>query len=393
MGTTDSEYQPSGFEERSGQCPVCNATTLFRKRTGNPWFCTVCGTRFGEGVASAQPVAAPPGPVAPAFGATGSKASGDYEPPTVGQAIQQRGSNHVKRLVLAAIAIVVVAGAGILFASGDTSAQCGPFFAPCSITVNNHGFWPVRIDTSNVSVDNNPVRVTGSGLAWPFGSASVVLYDQSGAALHTMKTLHFSTGPVFGPETAQDMSMQSANPTPTEEATTVPVDVPVTDTAQPDLTATALAFDGPQPIDTPAPAPTQAADLLYLQDGGVHICNRVDLAIGAVQCGEGTDISEVERLNDGDAALTWPIEMGGTKAATLQVLMHNTGGWQVIASAAPNPDTDIGAGASNATESIQALFNDASIPSICDEYYLIRAVNADNHRFGQAAIRIDCSSG
>src|SRR5947209_1761123 len=36
--------QPTGFDERTGLCPICQAPTVFRRRAGNPWFCTVCGT-------------------------------------------------------------------------------------------------------------------------------------------------------------------------------------------------------------------------------------------------------------------------------------------------------------------------------------------------------------
>jgi ribosomal protein L37AE/L43A len=48
MATQGSDTQPRGFEEITGQCPTCNAPTLFRRRIGNPWFCTVCGAHVEE---------------------------------------------------------------------------------------------------------------------------------------------------------------------------------------------------------------------------------------------------------------------------------------------------------------------------------------------------------
>jgi len=338
-------------------CEVCERKTAFRSHLGGPWFCTICGTRDDE----VSPNSPEEAGVAAAAGG-GDVAGASYPP--------ERARRGRPRGWVLPLAIIVAAAAAFLTASADTSAQCGPFYAPCSITVNNHGVWPERIDANSVVVDGTPVQTSGSGIAWPFGSASVTLYDAAGTGLHTMKHVQFSVGPALLPPTAQDMTMGSASgpdATPTDTAGTA----------------------GSSASDTPAPSPTpNPADL---QQGDVHVCLFTHYDAGAVNC--ISDDSAVPLTGMDKAQITWPPSKGGSPAATIQVLQKDgTGTWQVVASASPDPSAAVGSDGANASETVQTLFypSGANVNTACNAAYMIRVVNADNHQFGQAPLVTSC---
>ncbi len=130
-----------------------------------------------------------------------------------------------------ALALVSVVGLFIIVyiigqatASASVSARCEPFLAPqCSLTIVNNSFWPEHIDIGSIMVNGQPARSRGSGIAWPFGSGSIVLYDRNGTALRTMHTIAFREGPVLGPSRfAQSITLQSSTPAANDHGTTGP---------------------------------------------------------------------------------------------------------------------------------------------------------------------------
>ena len=119
---------------------------------------------------------------------------------------------------------VIVYTIGQATASASVSARCEPFLAPsCRLTIANHSFWPEQIDLGSIMVNGQPARSIGSGIAWPFGSGSMVLYDRNGPALRTMHTIAFREGPVLGPSRfAQSITLQASTPAANEHDTTRP---------------------------------------------------------------------------------------------------------------------------------------------------------------------------
>lgn len=108
--------------------------------------------------------------------------------------------------VVTLVALVVLSLVGQSLANADTYVSCGPLLAQCRITVNNNSFWPQRIDTGSIMVDGNPAQSTGGGIAWPFGSTTVLLFGQDGGGLTTLKTVALKIGPLLEQSTEESMT-------------------------------------------------------------------------------------------------------------------------------------------------------------------------------------------
>lgn len=322
-------------------CDACGKDTPFRVASNGEWFCTVCGTRYAPTQADQAPAPAQTTRDRPRY--TGPDHAG-----------RQRSS--WKPIVLGLIALVVIYGAGQVFSSAGTSASCGPFLAQCSITLTNNSFWPERIDAGSIVVDGKQAQASGSGIAWPFGSGTVLLYGADGRGLTTMNTVSFKAGPVLGIETASDMTMQSANPGADSQPTAVPT-----------------------------------ADLSTLQEGDVHICMFSDYDATNVQC--TSDDGSISLTAMDQARVVWPIPTSDPENASISVLQKDgTGTWQPVGTSAPNQNTATSADGTQESETIQTIFNDdiMTINSHCDATYLIEVVDENGTSLGKAPVITAC---
>jgi zinc-ribbon domain len=114
---------------------------------------------------------------------------------------ERSASQRVRNAIITLLILGIIGAYGFeaLGNAVDVTAECGPFYQPCRLTINNHGIWPAHF-TGDVSVDGTVVQTSGAGLAGPFGSGTINLYSSDGTALHTMKTVSYTAGVVPFPD-------------------------------------------------------------------------------------------------------------------------------------------------------------------------------------------------
>jgi len=93
-------------------------------------------------------------------------------------------------------------GAITLWAVGQATvgyrlrSSCPGAQVPCTITLTNESFWPLRIDTATITADGVPVLGSGQAVAGPFATTTLTLALATGGPLMQAAVLRYTVASV-----------------------------------------------------------------------------------------------------------------------------------------------------------------------------------------------------